>query len=275
MHKRLKSGCFHCNDVIETFRTGRKCAVAGKLIQSIPNPQAILLPHYLQGMLIEKSTYDFLKALARNNNREGFQKNKDRYLASQQNMIQWVDALIQKMEEHDQLQTKTGKEALYRIYNDVRFSADKTPYNPRFAGSLKRVKPYLRGGYYFWIKPGESRVGCGFTYPNPEDLLRIRQDIDMNYNNWRKLLKSKSLHNTFGNMQGEQLKTTPKGFDKEHPAIDLLRFKQFWLEKPFTDKEVVLPDFMKQVNQTYKTIGPFFDYMTEVLTTDLNGVSLI
>src|SRR5688572_5791462 len=122
-------------------------------------------------MVIEKSTYDFLKALNRNNNREWFQRNKNRYQVSQENMICWVDALIEKMNGHDQLQTRSGKEALYRIYNDVRFSADKTPYHARFAGHLKRVKPYLRGGYYFWIKPGESRVGCGFTYPNPEDLL--------------------------------------------------------------------------------------------------------
>jgi uncharacterized protein (TIGR02453 family) len=224
-------------------------------------------------MIVQKSTFDFLKALARNNNREWFQKNKEWYLVSQANMTQWVDMLIEKVNAHDQLQTKIGKEALYRIYNDVRFTADKTPYNPRFAGSLKRIKPFLRGGYYFWIKPGASRVGCGFTYPNPEDLLRIRQDIDMNYSEWRKLLKSKVFQNTFGDMEGEQVKTAPRGFDKDHPAIDLLRYKQFWFEKAFTDKDVLSPDFIKQVNQTYKAVRPFFDYMTEVLTTDLNGVS--
>jgi uncharacterized protein (TIGR02453 family) len=225
--------------------------------------------------MIEKSTLDFLRALARNNNREWFQKNKSRYLASQENIMSWLDVLIGEMNKHDQLQTKTGKESLYRIYNDVRFSADKTPYSPRFAGSLKRLKPQLRGGYYFWIKPGESRVGCGFTYPNPDDLKRIREDISLNYSDWNKLLRNKKISGAFGEMTGEQVKTAPRGFAKDHPAIELLRYKQFWFEHSFTDKEVLAPDFLKNVNSTYKSIRPFFDYMSDVLTTNANGESML
>lgn len=229
----------------------------------------------MQKILIEKSTLDFLNALSRNNNREWFKKNKDRYTTAQANVIAWLNELIVEMSKHDQLHTETGKEALYRIYNDVRFSTDKTPYNARFAGSLKRVKPQLRGGYYFWIKPGESRVGCGFTYPNPEDLRRIREDISLNYSDWNKLLRNKKIGSTFGTMQGERLKTAPKGFSKDHEAIELLRYKQFWFEKSFSDQEVLSKDFLRKVNDTYKNIRPFFDHMSEILTTDLNGISLI
>lgn len=221
--------------------------------------------------IIEKKTFQFLKDLSRNNNRDWFQKNKPQYLSAQQNAIEFVDHLIELMNQHDDIETLSGKKALYRIYNDVRFSADKSPYNPRFAGHLKRRKPLLRGGYYFWIKPGESRVGCGFTYPNSEDLLRIRQEIDLNYDVWRKILKGKVLMRHFGNMQGDQVKTAPKGFSKEHPAIELLRYKQFWFERLFTDKEVLAKNFVAEVNKTYKVIRPFFDHMSEVLTTDLNG----
>jgi uncharacterized protein (TIGR02453 family) len=224
---------------------------------------------------IQPATLDFLRALSRNNNRDWFQKNKERYTASHQNVCAWLDGLIREMNKHDRLQTVSGKESLYRIYNDVRFSADKTPYNPRFAGNLKRVKPYLRGGYYLWIKPGESRVGCGFTYPNAEDLLRVRQDIDGNADDWRKILKSKKIISAFGSMQGDQVKTAPKGFPKDHPAIDLIRYKQYWFERSFTDKEVLAPDFLQQVNSTYKAIRPFFDYMSDVLTTDLNGERIL
>jgi uncharacterized protein (TIGR02453 family) len=226
-------------------------------------------------MAIEKSTLDFLYSLSRNNNREWFQKNKNRYTDAHANVCEWLDELIGELNKHDRIQTKSGKESLYRIYNDVRFSTDKTPYKPRFSGHLKRVKPTLRGGYYFWIKPGESRVGCGFTYPNSEDLLRIHQDIDVNFSEWRKLLKSKKIQAVFGDMQGDQVKTAPKGFSKDHPAIELLRYKQFWFERSFTDQEVLAKDFTKRVNETYKAIRPFFDYMTEVLTTDLNGESLL
>jgi len=222
---------------------------------------------------IERQTLTFLKDLEKNNNREWFSTNKSRYVQAQENVIRFLDQLVMRMNQHDRLQTQSGKESLYRIYNDVRFSTDKTPYNPRFAGNLKRLKPQLRGGYYFWIKPGESRVGCGFTYPNAEDLLRIRQDIDANYKKWKHLLNSKTIQTAFGDMHGDQVKTAPRGFAKDHPAIELLRYKQFWFEHSFTDKEVMADGFLDQVNKTFKTIRPFFNHMSEVLTTDLNGES--
>jgi uncharacterized protein (TIGR02453 family) len=229
----------------------------------------------MKSAVIQPSTLSFLKKLSKNNNRDWFNTHKDEYLKAQENMLQFVDALIVKMNMHDQLETPSGKKSLYRIYNDVRFSEDKTPYNPRFAGSLRRVKPMLRGGYYYWIKPGGSRIGCGFTYPNPEDLKRVREDIQYNYKDWNKLLRSKSIVGNFGKMLGEQVKTAPKGFSKEHPAIDLLRYKQYWFEHDFTDQEVLAPDFINQANRMFKSIRPFFDYMSEVLTTDLNGESIV
>lgn len=224
---------------------------------------------------IHRGTFQFLQDLAANNNREWFNENKSKYFRAQENAIEFVDHLIALMNQHDDLETPSGKKALYRIYNDVRFSNDKTPYNPRFAGHLKRRKPLHRGGYYFWIKPGESRVGCGFTYPNPEDLLRIRQDIDVNYKLWKRLLNSKGIVAHFGEMLGEQVKTAPKGFSKDHPAINLLRYKQYWFERPFSNKEVLSDNFSREINKVYKSIRPFFDYMSDVLTTDLNGESII
>ena len=185
-----------------------------------------------------------------------------------------MDALIAKMSTHDRIENVSGRKSLYRIYNDVRFSKDKSPYNPRFAGYLKRSKPELRGGYYIWIKPGGSRIGCGFSYPNSEDLLRIRQDITSNYNHWKKLLKIKSITGNFGEMLGDQVKTTPRGFAPDDPAIALLRYKQFWFEKEFSDSEVLSKEFLQLVNNSYKGIRPFFDHMSDVLGTDLNGESI-
>lgn len=224
---------------------------------------------------IQKSTLDFLKKLSTNNNREWFNAHKGQYELAKVNTEQFVDALISKMNTHDRLETPSGRKSLYRMYNDVRFAKDKSPYNPRFAGYLKRSKPFFRGGYYFWIRPGGSRIACGFSYPNPDDLKRIRQDIERNYAGWNKLLKSKAIQSNFGKMEGEKVKTTPRGFQHDHPAIELLRYKQFWFEHSFTDKEVLAPDFLSNVNKTFKSIRPFFDYMSEVLTTDLNGESIV
>jgi uncharacterized protein (TIGR02453 family) len=224
---------------------------------------------------IKKITLDFLRKLSSNNDREWFNSHREQYEHAKVNVEYFMDGLIAKMKTHDQLETPSGKKSLYRIYNDVRFSKDKSPYNPRFAGYLKRTKPLLRGGYYIWIKPGGSRVGCGFSYPNAGDLKRIRQDILVNYEDWRKLLKSKAIAAHFGKMKGEQVKTVPRGFPSDDPSLDLLRYKQYWFERTFTDREVTDSDFLLQVNTTFKSIRPFFDYVSEVLTTNSNGESLV
>jgi uncharacterized protein (TIGR02453 family) len=224
--------------------------------------------------VIEKSTLEFLKKLSANNARDWFNEHKTQYALAKENTEQFMDALIARMNVHDQLETPSGKKSLYRIYSDVRFSKDKAPYNPRFSGYLRRSKPLLRGGYYIRIKPGDSRVACGFANPNADDLKRIREDISNNYDAWKKLLNTKSIKQNFGQMEGEQVKTAPRGFSTDDPAIALLRYKQFWFERKFTDREVASPDFLKQVNDTYKSIRPFFNYMSELLTTDSNGESL-
>jgi uncharacterized protein (TIGR02453 family) len=225
--------------------------------------------------IIQPATFDFLKRLTKNNNRDWFNNHKDEYLAAQENMINFADGLISRMNEHDQIQTESGKKSLYRIYNDVRFSKDKSPYNPRFAGYLKRAKPLLRGGYYFWIAPGESKIACGFGYPNTDDLKRTRMDIAINYKDWNRLLKRPSIQSTFGEMQGEKVRTSPKGFDSNHLAINLLRYKQYWFERSFSEEEVLSKDFIVTVNKSFKNIRSFFDYMSEILTTDLNGESIV
>jgi len=223
---------------------------------------------------IQYSTMEFLKKLARNNNRDWFNDNKAMYLSSKENVEGFLDQLISRMSEHDQIETPSGRKALYRIYNDVRFSNDKTPYSPRFAGYLKRRKPMLRGGYYFWIKPGASRLGCGFTYPGSDDLKRIREDIHHNYALWIKLLKNKKIQLAFGAMVGDKVSTAPRGYSRDNPAIELLRYKQFWFEHSFTDQEVTSPGFLDKVNRTFMAIRPFFDYMSEILSTDINGQPL-
>lgn len=224
--------------------------------------------------IISKSTLTFLKDLSRNNSRNWFEAHKGEYLAAKENVEAFFDSLIATMNEHDLIETPSGRKALYRIYNDVRFAEDKRPYNPRFAGYLRRRKPELRGGYYLWIKPGGSRIGCGFAYPNPADLKRMRLDIRDNYEVWRRLLKSRAVRSSFGEMQGEKVKTAPQGFSSDHPAIALLRYKQYWFEHSFSDKEVLSPGFLKEVNSTFKRIRPFFNYASDILGTDLNGETI-
>ena len=224
--------------------------------------------------IINKDAFVFLTDLKQNNNREWFNANKDRYTGAHENIIAFADALLREINKHDNIETPSGKKSVFRIYKDVRFSKEKTPYNSHWSGYYKRATKKLRGGYYFRLEPGNSFVAGGFFGPEPADMKRIRQDIDGNFQNWRDLLSEKTLLETFGGLTGEKMSSAPRGYAKDHPAIDLLRYKQFLLKHPFTDGEVLNPDFLFQVNEVFKKMRPFFDFMSEVLTTDINGMDI-
>lgn len=224
---------------------------------------------------IKPSNFEFLKLIKKNNDRDWFNAHKERYLNELKNIEQFADALLIEMNKHDVIETVSGKKSLHRIYRDVRFSKDKTPYNSHWGGSFKRATKARRGSYYFHFAPGNSFVAGGFWGPEPADLKRIRDEFSYDAKNFRAILKNKNFVNTFGTLKGEQIKTTPKGFDADDNAIDLLRYKQFLLIKKFTDKEVLSADFLKTVNTTFKQMRPFLDYMSDVLTTDVNGISTI
>ena len=223
---------------------------------------------------ISKSTLQFLKDLSNNNNRPWFNDNKDRYTAAHENMVAFAEELIDEMSHHDNLVPMTGKKSLFRIYRDVRFSKDKSPYKNNFAGGLKRATKWLRGGYYYHIQPGESFAGGGFWGPNSEDLKRVRQEIAADDQPLRKIIADPTFVKTFGTLKGDAVKTAPKGFAKDHPAIDLLRHKQFVISRSFTEKEITSAEFVHELVQTFQDMRPFFDYMSDVLTTDANGVPI-
>lgn len=226
-----------------------------------------------QSIIIPQSCFDFLNKLKNNNNRDWFTEHKDEFIKEQSYIEKFADALLLELNTHDVIETPTGKKSLHRIYRDVRFSKEKTPYKTNWSGSFRRAGK-RRGGCYFHIEKGNCFIAGGFWAPNPIDLKRIREDFAFDDTPMRKILKSKSFVSTFGEMQGEQLKTTPKGFDAENSAIDLLRYKQFLLIRNFTDKEVLDKNFLKEANQTFKNMRPFFDYMSEVLATDVNGIEI-
>jgi len=164
---------------------------------------------------------------------------------------------------------------MFRIYRDVRFSHDKTPYKTHFAGSFSRSGARLRGGYYLRIKPGESFVATGFWDPNKEDLLRLRKELELDASDFRKVIEDKKFKKIWGELQGDQVKTAPKGFNKEHENIDLIKKKQFIFVRNFTDNEVLADDFGKKVGASFKAIRPYFDLMSDILTTNLNGESIL
>lgn len=222
--------------------------------------------------VIPKEVFSFFKRLEKNNNREWFNDHKKEFKTIEAQVKAYYNTLYDDLNNHDNI----DKLKIFRIYRDVRFSKDKTPYKTHFGGSFHRKKPELRGGYYLHLAPNnESFIATGFWEPHKDDLYRIRKEFEMDDQEIRAIINKKSFKSIWGDFVGDEVKTAPKGFNKEHPAIDLIKKKQYIFTKKFTDKEVLSDGFMKDVNNSFKAIRPYFDYMSDLLTTDLNGVSLL
>ena len=222
---------------------------------------------------IPKSALDFFKKLEKNNNRDWFNDNKKEFKAIEAEVKAVYNELYNRLNLHDEI----DKMKMFRIYRDVRFSKDKTPYKTHFGGSFHRKKPALRGGYYLHIAPNnESFIATGFWEPASPDLLRIRKEFEMDAEPMREILADKNFNSIWGNQfVGDEVKSAPKGFSKEHPNIDLIKKKQFIFTRKFTDQEITANNILDVVDDSFKAIRPYFNYMSDVLTTDLNGVSLI
>ncbi|MEM9917986.1 MAG: DUF2461 domain-containing protein [Bacteroidota bacterium] len=219
---------------------------------------------------IPTTTYNYLEDLIKNNNREWFNEHKGRYVDAKEDFKEFVSQLFNEMSKVDNV----AEFKIFRIYRDVRFSKNKEPYKKCFSGYITRATKWLRGGYYFHIEPSNTFLAGGFWDPNSPDLKRIRQEIAADDKPLRKIIKAASFKKHFGEMEGDKVKTAPKGYAKDHPAIDLLRYKQYLLIRRFDDQEAMSPSFSKELVKSYKAMRPFFDYMSDVLTTDENGVPI-
>jgi len=220
--------------------------------------------------MLTKSTFEFLGLLSKNNSRDWFTDNKKRFETENNLAKAFFTEVFTDFEKIDSLE----KMQVFRIYRDVRFSKNKLPYKNHFSVGFSRTKPMLRGGMYLHIENESSFVGGGFWEPNNEDLLRIRKELELDASDLREIIADATFKKMFGTLEGEELKTAPKNFDKTHPNIDLIRKKQFLLTRKFTNKEVMSPNFKEEVIATFAAMRPFFNYMSDVLTTDLNGENI-
>lgn len=223
---------------------------------------------------VPKSTFTFLTNLKKNNNREWMTEQKKIYLLSEKALKTVYAEIESGLNETDEIE----KLKVFRINRDVRFSNNKMPYNVHRSASFSRTGAHRRGSYYLRIEPnGNSAIGGGFYGPEPQDLKRIRQEFEMDSEEIREILLKPAFKKVYGGnfVQRDPVKTAPRGFEKDDPNIDLIRLKSFFLAKNFTDAEVVSPDFSQKVIAHYQLLRPFFDYMSDVLTTDLNGASLL
>jgi len=222
--------------------------------------------------VIPKSSFQFLKNLKKNNHRDWMQEHKKEYIEGEKLLKSFYATIEEGLNENDEI----AKLKVFRINRDIRFSKNKTPYNVHRSASFSRAGAHRRGGYYLRLEPGNSAMAGGFFGPNPADLLRIRKEFEMDTSHIQDILNQKDFKREFGGFdQTYKVKTAPKGFSKEDPNIELIRLKSYFVVHKFTDAEVFSENFRENLLYHYQLLRPFFDYMSDVLTTDLNGVSLL
>lgn len=214
-----------------------------------------------------EKTLAFLKKLKSNNNKDWFDKNKEQFLEAKAEYESFIDGIIKGLRGFDKKISADlkGKDCVFRIYKDVRFSKDKTPYKTNFGASINPGgRKSLVAGYYLHCEPGKSFLAGGVYMPEPNLLNAIRQEIDYNPDAFLKILKSASFKKYFKGLDSEDaLKTAPKGYDKEHPHIGILKNRHFVVSHELSDKQLLDKNATKHILEGFKAMHPFLEYLRE------------
>lgn len=214
------------------------------------------------------TTLSFLKSLKKNNNRDWFQANKDKHDAAKTEFENFIEKLIKEIVKFDKkIAGQKAKDCVFRIYRDVRFSKDKSPYKTHFGAFITTKGKNSNGpGYYIHVEPGDCFLAGGIYMPDGSQLAKIRQEIDYNLKEFLKILKGKDFVQYFGGLSDmEKLKTAPKGFPKDHPAIELLKHKSYIATHKISDKQVVENDFPDYASKTFRALYPLNDFLHAAL----------
>lgn len=212
---------------------------------------------------MEQATLQFLKNLKANNNKEWMDTHKTEYQNAKADFEYFVAQLIQSLGKMDDtLANLQPKQCIFRLNRDIRFSNDKSPYKSNFGAAFSRGgKKFPGAGYYFHLEPGGSFIGGGCWMPDAEILKNIRQEIDYNFNGFKKIIAAKKFKDTFGEMNGEKLVRPPKGYDENNPAIEYIKYKSFTVGASISDKEILSGNLLKTAMGVYKTMQPFVFFL--------------
>ncbi len=212
--------------------------------------------------------FKFLRQLSKNNSREWMADNKPLYESAKKEFEGFVSELIESISRFDPgISGLKPKDCIFRIHRDVRFSKDKTPYKPNFGaaiteGGKKSPKPT----YYIHVEPGKSMQACGVYMPEAEILKKVRQEIDYNPDELKKILAGKKFKDTYGGLRGDALKTAPKGYPKDHPNIEMLKFKSYIVWTDLKDQEILQDSRVKYLTDRFKVAYPFNQYLSTAIS---------
>ena len=212
---------------------------------------------------MQSSTLQFLRNLEKNNNREWFNENKTLYQEAQQDVISFVEKLIEEMADFDEEIGKLeAKKSVFRIYRDTRFSKDKTPYKTNFGAGLGMGKGNKISGYYLHIEPGKSFLAGGVYKPEPSVLKTIRQEISAFGDEFKAILEQDEFRNYFRGLSVEdKLKKVPQGFEKDDKMAEYLKLKHFIVTHPVSDEQLLSENAFKEFAKIFKATKPLNDFL--------------
>lgn len=219
--------------------------------------------------MLQAATLRFLNQLKKNNNKTWFDEHRKEYETAKSDFYSLTEQLIKTIAGFDApIGHLSPKECMFRINRDVRFSKDKSPYKSNMAAYFNKSGKKGRGaGYYLHIEPGKSFAAGGIWMPEPEVLANIRQEIDYNFADWKKITGNTAFKKTFPDAvkSSESLVRPPKGYDENNRAIEFLKMKSFIVSKPFADKDILHKDFIAVLSKTFSTMKPVIDFLNIAL----------
>ena len=215
-----------------------------------------------------KNILKFVSELDQNNNKEWMDANKKWYQEARSEFIALTELLIKASSAFEPaLAGLEPKKCIFRINRDIRFTNDKRPYKNNFGmamgeGGRNSGNPI----YYFHLEPNNSFVAGGLYMPEPETLKKIRQEVDYNAADLKKIVEDPAFKQAFGTLQGERLKTAPKGYSKDHPNIELLRLKSYVVSHPLSNKELLKEDLAPSIVSLFRLMKPMNDYLSVAIS---------
>lgn len=217
--------------------------------------------------MITKETFTFLKDLKRNNNREWFEANRNRYQQAKTEFSGFTTLLISGLHHLDpSIGTPEAKDCIFRINRDVRFSHDKSPYKTNMGTYIARGgKKSVFAGYYFHLEPGGCFAAGGVYVPQSDALKAIRLAVWEEKEKFLEIIRSREFQKHFSGIEGEQLKTAPQSYPKDHPDVWLVRYKSYSLMKSIPDTDLFKPGLMEELMDTYRAMLPFNKFLNSVL----------
>ncbi|RTY93397.1 DUF2461 domain-containing protein [Flavobacterium sp. GT3R68] len=223
--------------------------------------------------MLTKDTLQFLKDLKANNNREWFLANNKRYDIVKKEYHQLIGNFLEMMKPLDSsLEMLEVKNCTFRINRDIRFSKDKSPYKSHL-GIWMNTNPsgFNAPGYYIHIEKGASFIAGGFYSPEAPDLKKIRKEIEFFHDDLLEIVNEPNFKKQFDDLdrsESNSLKNAPKGYEKDHPAIDFLKLKSFTVSKKLTDAELIHPDFVRKSAEKLIVVKPLLEFLNRGLATD-------